>query len=75
MQVAHLLESGLLSSGIKNENITVAPTYQQALEIAFAKAQPGDFLVVESYYGLKRTELEELLKKTTILRERELYSV
>lgn len=75
MQVAHLLESGLLSSGIKNENITVAPTYQQALEIAFAKAQAGDFLVVESYYGLKRTELEELLKETTILKERELYSV
>lgn len=63
MQIANLLKTGLLSSGIKDENITVAPTYQQALEIAFAKAQAGDFLVIESYYGLKNKELEKLLKK------------
>ncbi len=63
MQVANLLKTGLLNCGINDEKITVATSYEEALETAFTNARAGDFLVIENFYGLKSAELEKLLKK------------
>lgn len=74
MQVANLLKTGLLNCGINDEKITVATSYEEALETAFTNARAGDFLVIENFYGLKSAELEKLLKKPPPER-RELSSV
>lgn len=62
MQVAQLLKTGLLKCGINDEKITVATSYEEALETAFTNARAGDFLVIENFYGFKSAELEKLLK-------------
>lgn len=74
MQVAQLLKTGLQNCGINDEKITVATSYEEALETAFTNARAGDFLVIENFYGFKNAELEKLLKKLPRER-RELSSV
>lgn len=63
IEVANLLKEGLHHCGVNDAKITVAPTYEDALSLAFSKVQAGDFLVIQNFYGLKKSEIEKLLNK------------
>lgn len=48
-EMSHLLASGLRESGVAEEHITVAPPYEQGLELAFGRLQRGDLLVAVAF--------------------------
>lgn len=57
LKAASLVANGLLEHQVDQERITVVASQTEALKTAFSMAKPGDFLVIESYYGLKAKEL------------------
>lgn len=48
-EMSHLLASGLRKNGVAEEKITVAPPYEQGLELAFGRLGRGDLLVVVAF--------------------------
>lgn len=56
LEAASLVVNGLLEHEVDQERITVVASQTEAIKTAFSMARPGDFLVIESYYGLKAKE-------------------
>lgn len=57
LEAPKLVAQGLLAHKVNPENIIIAPSHDEALRLAFQLVAEGDFLVIESYYGLKAKAL------------------
>jgi cyanophycin synthetase len=61
-EVAGLLAQGLLREGVPESLVTVAPTHDEALRLAFSRARPGDLLVIISLSQQKVWDMAERLR-------------
>ena len=61
-EAAELLSEGLIENGVSRENITIASSHQNGLEIALNKPSINDLLVVCTY-AFDAARKEVLLKK------------
>jgi hypothetical protein len=57
MEAANLLREGLLRGGVAEARVTVATDHDAALRDAFGRVQPGDLLVVQSFYNQRVKQL------------------
>jgi cyanophycin synthetase len=58
-ETAQLLALGLLESGVPADCITVAPSHDEALHMAFELSHPGDMLIVVTYSAQKAWQMAE----------------
>lgn len=61
-EVAGILAQGLLQEGVPASLVTVAPSHDEALELVFSRARPGDLLVVVSLSQQKVWDMAERLR-------------
>jgi cyanophycin synthetase len=65
-EAAGLLSEGLIENGVSRENITIASSHQDALEIALNKPSINDLLIICTY-AFDAARREVLLRKNSIL--------
>lgn len=65
-EVARILAQGLAQEGVPDSCVTVAPSHDEALDLAFSRVRPGDLLVVVSLSQQKVWNMAERLRAARV---------